>query len=170
MLLLTDRVDEWMLSYLTEFDGKKLSSVAKGALDLDELADAEEKKEQEKIEEALKPVVERVKTALADKVKEVRVTHRLTDSPSCLVVDEYGMSTHLERLLKQAGQKVDSSKPILELNPEHELVKRLDREQSEDRFADLSALLFEQALLAEGGQLADPAQFVKRMNKLLLQA
>lgn len=170
VLLLTDRVDEWMLSYLTEFDGKKLSSVAKGALDLDELADAEEKKEQEKIEEALKPVVERVKTALADKVKEVRVTHRLTDSPSCLVVDEYGMSTHLERLLKQAGQKVDSSKPILELNPEHELVKRLDREQSEDRFADLSALLFEQALLAEGGQLADPAQFVKRMNKLLLQA
>lgn len=170
VLLLTDRVDEWMLSYLTEFDGKKLSSVAKGALDLDELADAEEKKEQEKIEEALKPVVERVKTVLADKVKEVRVTHRLTDSPSCLVVDEYGMSTHLERLLKQAGQKVDSSKPILELNPEHELVKRLDREQSEDRFADLSALLFEQALLAEGGQLADPAQFVKRMNKLLLQA
>lgn len=170
VLLLTDRVDEWMLSYLTEFDGKKLSSVAKGALDLDELADAEEKKEQEKVEEALKPVVERVKTALADKVKEVRVTHRLTDSPSCLVVDEYGMSTHLERLLKQAGQKVDSSKPILELNPEHELVKRLDREQSEDRFADLSALLFEQALLAEGGQLADPAQFVKRMNKLLLQA
>lgn len=170
VLLLTDRVDEWMLSYLTEFDGKKLSSVAKGALDLDELADAEEKKEQEKVEEALKPVVERVKTVLADKVKEVRVTHRLTDSPSCLVVDEYGMSTHLERLLKQAGQKVDSSKPILELNPEHELVKRLDREQSEDRFADLSALLFEQALLAEGGQLADPAQFVKRMNKLLLQA
>lgn len=170
VLLLTDRVDEWMLSYLTEFDGKKLSSVAKGALDLDELADAEEKKEQEKVEEALKPVVERVKTALADKVKEVRVTHRLTDSPSCLVVDEYGMSTHLERLLKQAGQKVDSSKPILELNPEHELVKRLDREQSEDRFADLSALLFEQALLAEGGQLSDPAQFVKRMNKLLLQA
>ena len=170
VLLLTDRVDEWMLSYLTEFDGKKLSSVAKGALDLDELADAEEKKEQEKVEEALKPVVERVKTVLAEKVKEVRVTHRLTDSPSCLVVDEYGMSTHLERLLKQAGQKVDSSKPILELNPEHELVKRLDREQSEDRFADLSALLFEQALLAEGGQLADPAQFVKRMNKLLLQA
>ncbi len=170
VLLLTDRVDEWMLSYLTEFEGKKLSSVAKGALDLDELADAEEKKEQEKVEEALKPVVERVKTVLAEKVKEVRVTHRLTDSPSCLVVDEYGMSTHLERLLKQAGQKVDSSKPILELNPEHELVKRLDREQSEDRFADLSALLFEQALLAEGGQLADPAQFVKRMNKLLLQA
>ncbi len=170
VLLLTDRVDEWMLSYLTEFNGKKLSSVAKGALDLDELADAEEKKEQEKVEEALKPVVERVKTVLAEKVKEVRVTHRLTDSPSCLVVDEYGMSTHLERLLKQAGQKVDSSKPILELNPEHELVKRLDREQSEDRFADLSALLFEQALLAEGGQLADPAQFVKRMNKLLLQA
>ncbi len=170
VLLLTDRVDEWMLSYLTEFDGKKLSSVAKGALDLDEVADAEEKKEQEKVEEALKPVVERVKTVLAEKVKEVRVTHRLTDSPSCLVVDEYGMSTHLERLLKQAGQKVDSSKPILELNPEHELVKRLDREQSEDRFADLSALLFEQALLAEGGQLADPAQFVKRMNKLLLQA
>ncbi|MFW9608953.1 MAG: molecular chaperone HtpG, partial [Aquaspirillum sp.] len=111
VLLLTDRVDEWMLSYLTEFDGKKLSSVAKGALDLDELADAEEKKEQEKVEEALKPVVERVKTVLAEKVKEVRVTHRLTDSPSCLVVDEYGMSTHLERLLKQAGQKVDSSKP-----------------------------------------------------------
>lgn len=171
VLLLSDRVDEWMLNYLQEFEGKKLASVTKGALDLDALEDEAEKEEQKKVEENLKPLVERVQKALGEQVKEVRLTHRLTDSPSCLVVaDEHGMSAHLARLLKQAGQNVPTSKPVLELNPTHALVLRLDQEQSETRFADLAQLLLDQALLAEGGQLDDPAQFVKRMNQLLLSA
>lgn len=171
VLLLSDRVDEWMLNYLQEFEGKKLASVTKGALDLDALEDEAEKEEQKKVEENLKPLVERVQKALGEQVKEVRLTHRLTDSPSCLVVaDEHGMSAHLARLLKQAGQNVPTSKPVLELNPTHALVLRLDQEQSESRFADLAQLLLDQALLAEGGQLDDPAQFVKRMNQLLLSA
>ncbi len=168
VLLLSDRVDEWLMSSLTEFDGKKLQSVAKGDLDLGKLEDATEKEEQKKAEDAFKDLVEKVKTTLGeDKVREVRVTHRLTDSPACLVTGEHDMSGNLERLLKAAGQKGPSIKPILEINPQHSLVVRLKDEQDEARFADWANLLFEQALLAEGGQLEDPASFVRRLNGLL---
>jgi molecular chaperone HtpG len=167
VLLLTDRVDEWMLSGLTEFDGKPLQSVAKGDLDLGELEDKEEKAEQEKLAKDSEGLIERIKEALGDKVKDVRVTHRLTGSPACLVADEHGMSATLERMLKAAGQNVPDMKPILEINPTHPIVKML--EGSDDaRFADWSNILFDQALLSEGGQLDDPASFVHRFNDLLL--
>ncbi|NBT64412.1 MAG: molecular chaperone HtpG [Betaproteobacteria bacterium] len=160
VLLLTDRVDEWMLSYLQEFDGKKLLSVASG------LDDESEKEKVEASSKALKPLLDAIKDALADRVKEVRVTQRLTESPSCLVSEEGDISGHLERLLKQAGQKAPDRKPILEINPDHFLVKRLQTEQG--AIKDWSLLLYEQALLAEGGQLADPGSFVKRLNDLLI--
>lgn len=166
VLLLTDRVDEWMLSYLQEFDGKKLLSVAKGGLDLSGLDDESEKEKVEASSKALKPLLDAIKDALADRVKEVRVTQRLTESPSCLVSEEGDISGHLERLLKQAGQKAPDRKPILEINPDHFLVKRLQTEQG--AIKDWSLLLYEQALLAEGGQLADPGSFVKRLNDLLI--
>jgi molecular chaperone HtpG len=168
VLLLCDRIDEWMLSFLHEFDGKPLQSVAKGDLDLGELADAAEKEEQAKVADEFKELVGKVKEALGDRVKEVRVTLRLTDSPACVVADRDAMSGHLARLLKAAGQKVPEVKPILELNPHHPLVQRLKSEQA--RLADWSALLLEQAILAEGGQLDDPAAFVRRVNALLLDA
>jgi len=168
VLLLTDRVDEWALSFLTEFQGKPLQSVAKGGLDLGKLADEAEKKEQEKEAGEYKELIERVKKALGEKVKDVRVTQRLTDSPVCLVADEHDMGMHLERLLKAAGQKVPGSRPILEVNPHHPLVERLKTESDEVRFGDWSQVLFDQALLAEGGQLEDPAGFVKRLNQLIL--
>jgi molecular chaperone HtpG len=167
VLLLTDRVDEWALSFLHEFEGKALQSVAKGGLDLGKLAD-EEKKEQEKDSGEYKELIERIKTALGDRVKDVRVTQRLTESPVCLVADEQDMGMHLERLLKAAGQKVPTSKPILEVNPRHPLVERLKTESDDARFGDWSQVLFDQALLAEGGQLEDPAGFVKRLNQLVL--
>lgn len=167
VLLLSDRVDEWMLSYLTEFEGKQLASVAKGGLDLGALEDEAEKKEQEKQAGEFKPLLEKIKGSLGDKVKEVRVTHRLTDSPACLVADEHDMSANLARLLKAAGQKVPVSQPILEINPTHPVVLRLKGE--EQRFDDWAAVLFDQALLAEGGQLDDPASFVKRVNQLMLE-
>jgi len=170
VLLFTEPVDEWWLSSFTEFEGKKLASVAKGDLDLGALADETEKKEREKIAEEMKPLVERIKTALGDKVKEVRVTDRLTDSPACLVVDENELSGNLERILKAAGQSVNAAKPILEINPAHALLKRIGETQDDGKFADWSQLLFEQSLLAEGGQLEDPAGFVKRMNGLVLGA
>ena len=168
VLLLSDRVDEWMLSFLREFDGKQLVSVAKGDLDLGELADAQEREEQAKVADEYKGLVAKVKGALGDKVKDVRVTLRLTDSPACVVVDREAMSGHLARLLKAAGQKAPESKPILELNPNHALVQRLKYE--EPKLADWSLLLLEQAQLAEGGQLDDPAAFVRRVNQLLLDA
>ncbi|GBG15809.1 molecular chaperone HtpG [Novimethylophilus kurashikiensis] len=168
VLLLSDRVDEWLMSSLTEFDGKKLQSVAKGDLDLGKLEDEAEKEEQKKAEDAFKDLVDKIKTTLGDeKVREVRVTHRLTDSPACLVTGENDMSANLERLLKAAGQKSPNTKPILEINPQHALVSRLKDESDEGRFADWVNLLFEQALLAEGGQLEDPASFVRRLNGLL---
>lgn len=168
VLLLSDRVDEWMVSGLTEFDGKKLQSVAKGDLDLGKLEDETEKEEQKKAEDAFKDLVEKIKSTLGDdKVREVRVTHRLTDSPACIVTGEHDMSANLERLLKAAGQKSPSTKPILEINPQHALVARLKNETDEGRFDDWANLLFEQALLAEGGQLEDPASFVRRLNGLL---
>jgi molecular chaperone HtpG len=165
VLLLTDRVDEWMLSFLNEFDGKPLASVARGDLDLGALND-EEKQQQEKVSEELKPLVEQMKEALKDKAKDVRLTFRLTDSPSCLVADEGDMSGYLQRMLKAAGQQAPDMHPILEVNPEHPLVKAL-RGDSAD-FGDWCHLLFDQALLAEGGALEDPASFVKRTNALLL--
>ncbi|MCG9081309.1 molecular chaperone HtpG [Laribacter hongkongensis] len=169
VLLLTDRVDEWVTGNLTEFDGKPLMSVAKGALDLGKLEDEAEKAEQKAVEETLKPLVDKVQGALTGQVREVRVTHRLTDSPACLVADEHDISGHLERLLKSAGQKVEHKKPILELNPTHPLVKKLDAESDMSRFDELSRVLFDQALLAEGGQLDDPASFVRRINHLMLE-
>lgn len=170
VLLLTDRVDEWMLSFLREFDGKELVSVARGDLDLGKLADEAEKAEQEKAEADWKDVVERAKGVLDGKAKDVRVTLRLTASASCLVSDEGDMSGYLQRLLKQAGQKAPDAQPILELNPEHALVKKLrdlQGEESGDAFSDRVQVLFDQALLAEGGMLEDPAAYVQRVNKLL---
>ena len=168
VLLLSDKVDEWLLGSLTEFDGKKLQSIAKGDLDLGNLETDTEKEIQKKIEEEAKTLIERVRTALGDAVKEVRVTHRLTDSPACLVADQHDLSGNLARILKAAGQNAPDSKPILELNPTHKLVKRLEMESDEAKFNDLAHLVFDQALLAEGGQLNDPANFVRRMNSLLI--
>jgi molecular chaperone HtpG len=169
VLVLYDRIDEWVAGTVTEFEGKPLRSVAKGALDLGELADAEEKKAQEEEAAALKPLVERLKTALGDKVKEVRVTHRLTDSPACLVVGEGELSGNLERLLKAAGQKAPTIVPVLEINPKHPLVKRLESE-SDEKLPEWASLLFDEAMLAEGAQLPDPAAFVRRLNSLVFSA
>jgi molecular chaperone HtpG len=167
VLLLSDRVDEWLSGNLNEFDGKQLKSVAKGGLDLGELEDEAEKTAQKEAEDAMKPLVERVQATLGERVKAVRVTHRLTDSPACLVTGEGDMSANLERLLKAAGQSAPTVKPTLEINPSHALVTRLNSETDDARFADWANLLFEQALLAEGGQLDDPASFVRRLNGLL---
>ncbi|MCC8987075.1 MAG: molecular chaperone HtpG [Candidatus Contendobacter sp.] len=168
VLLLTDRVDEWLMSHLTEFEGKHFQSVAKGALDLDKIASEEEKQEQKQAEDQFKDLLTRVKAVLGDRINEARISSRLTDSPACLVVDEHALSAHLERLLRDAGQSVPISKPYLELNPAHSLVQRLKAEADAGRFSDWTHLLFEQAVLAEGGQLEDPASFVKRLNGLLL--
>jgi molecular chaperone HtpG len=167
VLLLSDRVDEWLVSHLSEFDGKALVSIAKGQLDLDELADEEEKAAAKQTEDEFAGLVKRMQEVLGERVKEVRVSQRLTDSPSCLVADEQDMAVHLQRLLRQAGQQVPESKPILEINPGHALVSRLQEEGGEERFADWSLILFDQALLSEGGQLEDPVSFVNRLNKLL---
>ena len=166
VLLLSDRVDEWVVGHLTEFEGKPLQSVAKGGLDLGKLEDEAEKQEAEKAADEYKELIDKVKGALGDKVKDVRVTHRLTDSPSCIVSDEHDPSGNLARLLKAAGQKAPDVKPILEINPNHPAVQRLKYEES--RFADWAELLLEQATLAEGGQLDDPAGFVRRINDLML--
>jgi molecular chaperone HtpG len=168
VLLLHERVDEWLSSNLTEFESKPLQSVAKGDLDLGKLADETEKKEQEQQAGEFKELTDKIQKVLGEKVKEVRVTHRLTASPACLVSDQYGMSMNLERLLKAAGQNVPTSKPILEINPTHPIVQGLKYEAEEARFGDWSHILFDQALLAEGGQLEDPASFVKRLNELML--
>ncbi len=167
VLLMSDRVDEWLLGSLTEFEGKKLQSIAKGDLDLGKLESDTEKEIQKKIEEEAKSLVEKIKNTLADQVKDVRVTHRLTDSPACLVSDAHDLSGNLARMLKAAGQNAPEAKPILEINPSHKLVKRLEGETAEAVFADLALVLFDQALLAEGGTLNDPASFVKRMNSLI---
>jgi len=166
VLLLSDRVDEWVVSHLTEFEGKELVSVAKGGLDLGKLEDEAEKKEQEQEATDFKELTDKIAKSLGERVKEVRVTHRLTDSPACLVADEHDVSGNLARILKAAGQKAPSSKPILEVNPKHPVVLRLKYEEA--KFDDWSAVLFEQAMLAEGGQLDDPASFVKRINDLML--
>jgi molecular chaperone HtpG len=166
VLLLTERVDEWMLSFLTEFEGKELVSVAKGDLDLGKLEDETEKKQKAETETEFKDLVEKMKAALVDQAKDVRVTFRLTDSPACLVTEEDELSANLLRMLKAAGQAAPETKPILENNPHHPLVQRLKYEDG--KFADWSSILFDQAMLAEGGTLADPAGFVKKLNEMLL--
>jgi molecular chaperone HtpG len=168
VLLLSDKVDEWMLGGLTEFEGKKLQSIAKGDLDLGKLQDESEKEAQKKVEEESKDLIERIQKALGEQVKEVRVTHRLTDSPACLVAGEHDLSGNLARMLKAAGQNAPESKPVLEVNPSHRLVEKLKVEKDETKFNDYTRVLFDQALLAEGGQLDDPASFVRRVNALLV--
>ena len=168
VLLLAERVDEWAVSNLQEYAGKQLQSVAKGSLDLGLLEDENEKAQLQSDADAFKELTEKIAAVLGEKVKEVRVTHRLTDSAACLVADEHAMSGHLERLLKQAGQQVGGSKPILEINPQHLFVRKLQANSGSERFGDWSQILFDQALLAEGGQLEDPAGFVKRLNGLIL--
>ncbi len=165
VLLLVDRVDEWMLSHLYEFEGKPLQSVAKGAIDLGKLQDEDEKKKAEEVAESLKPLLDKLKESLKDRAKDVRVTTRLVDSPACIVVEEGDVSGHLARLLKQAVQQAPESKPTLEINAEHALVKKLD---GSSHFDDLAQVLFDQAVLAEGGHLEDPAAYVKRVNALLI--
>ena len=168
VLLLSDRVDDWMISHLHEFDGKPLVSIAKGDLDLGTLEDAEEKAQVEQAADAYKEVLERMQSALGDKVKEVRVSHRLTSSPSCLVLEQQDMAMHMQKILQQAGHNIPASKPVLEINPGHDLVRRLRDEADAERFGDWSHVLFDQAMLSEGGQLEDPAAFVRRLNALLL--
>ncbi|MES9884167.1 MAG: molecular chaperone HtpG [Sedimenticola sp.] len=168
VLLLTDRVDEWLVSHLTDYKGKHMQSVAKGQLDLGELDDKEDKEAQEKVAEEHKGLIDRVTAVLDGDVKEVKVSHRLTESPACLVVGDYDMSANLQRVLKQMGQDAPEQQPILEINPTHPLVEKMDQEQDEDLFADLAKVLLDQAKLAEGGQLEDPASFVHRLNKLML--
>jgi molecular chaperone HtpG len=168
VLLLSDRVDEWLLATLTDFDGKPLRSVAKGDLDLSKLGVGGPEREGEQGTAEHKELLDRIQKALGERASAVRITHRLTDSPACLVTDEHGMSTNLNRLLKAAGQNVANLRPILEVNLEHPIVRRLKDESDATRFSDWSQILFEQATLAEGGQLDDPAAFVKRMNQLML--
>ncbi|MCX7084993.1 MAG: molecular chaperone HtpG [Methylococcales bacterium] len=170
VLLLSDRIDEWLVSNLDEFDGKHLQSVAKGDLNLGDLADTEEEKaQQEEVTKDFESVLTQIKDVLADKVSEVRLSHRLTESPACLVADVYGMSLNMERIMKEAGQSMGfgGKKPVFEINPTHPLVVKLKAEQDDTRFADLSHILFDQAILSEGGHLEDPAAFVHKLNGLL---
>ena len=172
VILLHDRIDEWLTSHLNEFDGKKLQSIAKGELDLSGIGgenDEEEKKEQAEKAKTAEPAVKKIIEALGDKVKDVRMTDRLTESPACLVSDQFDMSSNMERILKQAGQNVPDMKPILEINPEHELVIRLAKMRSKDKIADYASILFDQAVLAEGALPEDPAGFVRKINALLTQ-
>ncbi len=168
VLLMFDRVDEWMMSYLTEYDGKQFVSVAKGELDLGDLEDKEDKEKSKKAQEEFKNLVDKLKKVLEGKVKDVRVSHRLTDSPVCLVVEQQDMAMSMQKLLQQAGHKVPDIEPIMEFNPDHPLIKLLDSQTADESFDDLAMTLFEQAMLSEGGQLENPAGFVKRMNQILL--
>ncbi len=168
VLVFYDRIDEWLMGHMMDFDGKQFQDVGKGELNLGDLEGEDDKKEKEKLESENKDLIERVKKVLGEKIESVRVTNRLTDSPACLVVGEDDMGAQMRRIMEQAGQAMPESKPILELNPEHLLVKKLDQESDEDRFADLVDILFDQSTLAEGGQLDDPAAYVHRLNKLIL--
>jgi molecular chaperone HtpG len=165
VILLVDRVDEWMLSHLQEFEGRPLQSVAKGAVDLGKLQDEQEKQQAEAAAKALQPLLDKLKSTLGERVKAVRVSTRLVNSPACLVVEEGDMSAHLSRLLKQAGQEAPRTQPILEVNPEHALVKRL--REDDERFDDLALVLLDQAWLSEGGQLDNASEYVQRVNRLL---
>ncbi|MEB8534988.1 molecular chaperone HtpG [Acidithiobacillus ferriphilus] len=168
VLLLSDRVDEWLTSHLPEFEGKALASVAKGALDLGAIETEEERKSQAETEKGAEGLVERIKNALGERVEAVRVSHRLTSSPACIVLGERDMALYMQQLLKQAGHEVSSTKPVLEINPTHPMLARIEGEKDDIRFAEWSALLLDQAILAEGGQLEDPAGFVARINQLML--
>ncbi|MBU2804036.1 molecular chaperone HtpG [Acidithiobacillus ferridurans] len=168
VLLLSDRVDEWLTSHLPEFEGKALTSVAKGALDLGAIETEEERKSQEETEKDAEGLVERIKNALGERVEAVRVSHRLTSSPACIVLGERDMALYMQQLLKQAGHEISSTKPVLEINPTHPMLARIEGEKDDTRFAEWSALLLDQAILAEGGQLEDPAGFVARINQLML--
>jgi len=168
VLLLSDRVDDWLMNHLQDFDGKTFQDVARGELDLGELSE-EDKQEQEQLEKDSEGLVERLQTALSDQVDSVRATSRLTESPACLVVGDFDMGAQMKRIMEAAGQAVPESKPILEINPRHPLLEKLDGEPDEDRFADLASIIFDQAHLAEGGSLEDPAAYVGRLNKLLLE-
>ena len=169
VLLLGDRVDEWLVANLNEFNGKKLQSIAKGDLDLGKLEEEKEKEEKKKVEADAKTLVEKIKSSLGDRVKEVKVTHRLTDSPSCLVVGEHDISGNLERILKAAGQQTPENKPTLEINPKHALIQKLDSFKESSDFDEYASVIFDQAILAEGGQLEDPVSYVKRINQLLIK-
>ena len=168
VLLMGDRIDEWLMSHLTEFDEKSLQSIARGALDLGDLEDDESKKAQEEAEKQVEGLTERVKEVLGDTVKDVKFTHRLTDSPACVVADEFGMSTQMRKMMMSAGQQVPDIQYSLELNPEHALVKLLADVQDEDQFGKWSQVLFDQAALSEQGNLKDPASFVQNLNSLLM--
>lgn len=163
---MTSRVDEWAMNFLTQFDETPLQNIAKGAVDLGDLQDEAEKAEAEKAQETLKPVVDKLKTALGGSAKDVKVSTRLVDSPACLVVGEGELSPQMIQMLKQMGQDVPESKPTLEVNPDHPLIKKLE---SSEQFDDLAQVIFDQALLADGGQLEDPAAYLKRVNELLMR-
>ena len=169
VLLLGDRVDEWLISNLTEFKGKKFQSIAKGDLDLGKLENENEKGKKKKIEDKAKTLIEKIKKSLGDKVKDVKVTHRLTDSPACLVVGEHDISGNLERILKAAGQNTPDNKPILEINPEHKLIEKLETFEGTDDFDEYASVIFDQAMLSEGAQLDDPVNFIKRINRFLVK-
>ena len=168
VLLMYDRVDEWLMGSLTEFDGKKFISIAKGELDLDKLSDTDEKEQQKKVEEEATDLVKLIKEKLEDKVEDVRVSHRLTSSPACIVLNEHEMALYMQHLLKQAGQQLPDTKPVLEINPTHPILAKMNNESDVDKVQEWSLLLFEQAILAEGGQLENPADFVSRLNKIML--
>ncbi|AZQ84037.1 molecular chaperone HtpG [Colwellia sp. Arc7-635] len=168
VLLMSDRIDEWLVSHLTEFDGKQLQSVTRGGLDLGDMDDAETKEAQEKLEQEFDSVVTRIKTALEGKAKDVKISQRLTDSPACIVADENDMSSQMMKLMQSVGQEVPDSLPIFEINAEHDLIKHVAEEQDDEKFKQWSEVLFEQAMLAERGSLKDPATFVARLNKLML--
>ena len=170
VLLLGDPVDEWCVTHLGEYDGKKLVHVAKGDLDLGDLEDESDKAEREKAESEYKPLAERLEKALEDKVGNVRISHRLTDSPSCLVVGEHEFAVSMQRMLKAAGHAIPAGKPAMEINPEHRIIQRLQNVEDEETFAEWAHVLFDQAMLTEGGQLEDPAAFVRRMNRLLAES
>ena len=169
VLLLSDRVDEWLMSHMQEFDGKQFADIARGDLDMGTLDSEDDKKALEETAKEKEDLLKRIKDALGNSVEDVRVTHRLTDSPACLVVGQFDMGAQMRRIMEAAGQAVPESKPIFEINPEHPLITRLDQESDEDRFVDLSKVVFDQASLAAGGQLDDPASYVQRLNKLLLE-
>ncbi|MEB8433627.1 molecular chaperone HtpG [Cocleimonas sp. KMM 6892] len=169
VLLLSDRVDEWLVNGLQEFDGKKLQSVAKGELDLSKFDTEEDKKEQEEVDKKADGIIKHLKEVLGEKVEDVRVSHRLTSSPSCIVLNEQDMALYMQTLMKQAGHDMPSNKPVLEINPTHPLIERMETETDDEQFGDWAEILFDQALLAEGAQLEDPAGFVSKLNKLMLK-
>ena len=168
VLLMYDRVDEWLMGHVFEYDGKKFQSVAKGDLDLGDIAGDEDKDKKKKASKTGKKLVKRIKKALGDRVSDVKISERLTESPSCIVLSEHEMAMYMQHLLKQAGQNIPGSKPVLEINPDHPILKRMEHEKDDERFGEWSALLLDQAILAEGGHLEDPASFVHRMNEIML--